>query len=198
MPRAGLLVQMDGSHHPWLQARGPALVLLHAIDAATGAVLGAVFRQREDAAGYLLLLRHLARAHGLPVAVYTDQHGIFKRRAREPLTLEEQLRGRPEPTQVGRTLVELGIQWVPATSPQAKGRVERVGGTFQDRLVSELRLARIRDLDGANAFLSDYIAAPQSPLCTSRGRSTDRVSIDSAKPRSRYHLLLQVSAYRGE
>jgi len=158
MPRAGLLVQMDGSHHPWLQARGPALVLLHAIDDATGAVLGAVFRQREDAAGYLLLLRHLARAHGLPVAVYTDQHGIFKRRAREPLTLEEQLRGRPEPTQVGRTLVELGIQWVPATSPQAKGRVERVGGTFQDRLVSELRLARIRDLDGANAFLSDYIA----------------------------------------
>ena len=197
MPRAGLLVQMDGSHHPWLQARGPALVLLHAIDDATGAVLGAVFRQREDAAGYLLLLRHLARAHGLPVAVYTDQHGIFKRRAREPLTLEEQLRGRPEPTQVGRTLVELGIQWVPATSPQAKGRVERVGGTFQDRLVSELRLAHPCPRRRECLPLRLH-CAPQSPLCTSRGRSTDRVSIDSAKPRSRYHLLLQVSAYRGE
>lgn len=158
MSRAGLLVQIDGSQHPWLQDRGPRMVLLHAIDDATGTVLGAVFREREDAAGYLLLLRQIAASHGLPVAVYTDRHGIFKRTKRLPLTLEEQLRGRPEPTQVGRALAEFGIQWIPATSPQAKGRVERLGGTFQDRLVSELRLAGIRDLDRANAFLPAYLA----------------------------------------
>lgn len=157
MSRAGMLVQMDGSHHPWLQDRGPTLVLLHAIDDATGTVLGAVFREREDAAGYLLLLRQIATSSGLPVAVYTDRHGIFKRAKRTPLTLEEQLRGGPDPTQVGRALTELGIQWIPAASPQAKGRVERLGGTFQDRLVSELRLARVRDLEGANAFLAGYI-----------------------------------------
>src|SRR2546422_961452 len=106
----------------------------------------------------LRLLAPAARAHAPPRALHPAPHGLFKPRAREPLTLEVQLRARPEPTQVGRTLVELGSQWVPATSSQAKGRLERVGGTFQDRLVSELRLARIRDLDGANAFLSDYIA----------------------------------------
>jgi hypothetical protein len=154
---AGFLVQMDGSHHPWLQDRGPALVLLHAIDDVTGTVLGAVFREREDAAGYLLLLRQLVTTHGIPVAVYTDWHGIFKRTTRTPLTLEEQLRGEPAPTQVGRALTELSIQWIPASSPQATGRVERVGGTFQDRLVSELRLAGVRDLAGANAFLPTYV-----------------------------------------
>lgn len=157
MLRAGILVQMDGSHHAWLQDRGPALVLLHAIDDATGLVLGAVFREREDAAGYLLLLHQVATAHGLPVAVYTDHHGIFKRSPRTPLTLDEQLRGGPDPTQVGRALTELGIQWIPASSPQAKGRVERLGGTFQDRLVSELRLADVRDIADANAFLLHYI-----------------------------------------
>jgi transposase len=158
MPRAGMLVQMDGSHHPWLQDRGPAFVLLHAIDDATGTVLGAVFREHEDAAGYLLLLRQVAATHGLPLAVYTDHHGIFHRSKQTPLTLQEQLRGGPDPTQVGRTLAELSIQWIPAASPQAKGRVERLGGTFQDRLVSELRLAKIPDLAGANAFLPTYIA----------------------------------------
>jgi len=158
MPRAGMLVQMDGSHHPWLQERGPALVLLHAIDDATGTVLGAVFREREDAAGYLLLLRQVAATHGLPIAVYTDHHGIFHRSKQTPLTLQEQLRGGPDPTQVGRALAELSIQWIPASSPQAKGRVERLGGTFQDRMVSELRLAGIRDLAGANAFLPTYTA----------------------------------------
>ncbi len=157
MRRAGLLVQMDGSHHPWLEARGPTLVLLHAIDDATGRVLGAVFREREDTAGYLWLLRHLVTTHGVPVAVYTDRHGIFKRDRRTPLTLGEQLRGGPDPTHVGRALAEVGITWIPASSPQAKGRVERVGGTFQDRLVSELRLADVCDLTGANAFLPRYI-----------------------------------------
>lgn len=158
MPRAGMLMQMDGSQHPWLEDRGPALVLLHAVDDATGAILGAVFRHQEDAHGYLLLLRQITTTHGLPLAAYTDRHGIFERSKRTALTVEEQLRGAPPPTHVGRALHDLGIQWIPASSPQAKGRVERQGGTLQDRLVTELRLAGITDLEGANAFLPEYIA----------------------------------------
>ena len=157
LPRAGMLVQMDGSQHDWLEGRGPTLVLLHAVDDATGTALGAVFRLREDAQGYLLLLRQIAATHGLPLAVYTDRHSIFEPTTRAP-TLEEQLTGRLEPTQVGRALQDAGIQWIPAASPQAKGRVERVGGTFQDRLVSELRLAGIREEHDANAFLPGFLA----------------------------------------
>src|SRR5712691_7409158 len=120
MPQTGLLVQLDGSHHPWLEDRGPRLVLLAAIDDATGRVLGAVFRLQEDTHGYFLLLRHLCRRYGLPAAVYTDRHGIFRPDPRTPLTLDEQLRGAPRKTQVGRALSELGIKWIGAHSPQAK------------------------------------------------------------------------------
>jgi transposase len=157
MSQAGLLVQLDGSDHPWLQDRGPRLVLLAAIDDATGDVLAATFRDEEDAYGYLWVLRDIALHYGLPVAIYSDRHGIFHRDKRTPLTLEEQLRGGPDPTQVGRTLRELSIRWIPASSPQAKGRIERLFGTFQDRLRTELRLAGVTDRDGANAFLAAFL-----------------------------------------
>lgn len=158
MPQPGLLVQLDGSDHDWLEGRGPRLVLLAAVDDATGEVLGAVFREQEDAQGYLLLLREIATRTGVPVAVYSDRHGIFKRDPRTPWTLAEQLRGRAEPTHVARALRELGIRWIPAASPQAKGRIERLFGAFQDRLRSELRLAAVNDLAGANAFLPSFLA----------------------------------------
>ncbi|HYM92496.1 MAG TPA: ISNCY family transposase, partial [bacterium] len=157
MPQAGLLVQMDGSHHAWLEARGPRLVLLSAIDDATNRVLGAVFRLAEDAQGYFLLLRQMIRTYGLPVALYTDRHGIFHRDPHTPVTLDEQLRGAPELTQLGRALHELGIRWIPASSPQAKGRIERLFGTFQDRLVSELRVARAATLAEANLVLRAFL-----------------------------------------
>jgi transposase len=144
MPQAGLLVQMDGSHHPWLEDRGPRLVLHAAIDDATGEVLGGVFRPEEDAHGYFLLLRHLIRHYGVPAAAYTDRHGIFHREPQSPQRLAEQLAGTVASTQVGRALQELGIRWIPAFSAQGKGRVERLFGTFQDRLVVELRLANAR------------------------------------------------------
>jgi len=158
-PQAGMLMQMDGSHHAWFEARGPRLALLHAVDDATGKVVGAVFRPQEDATGYLLLLRQVTAAYGLPLAVYTDRHGIFKRAPNQqrPLTVQEQLQGGPAPTQVGRALQELGIQWIPASSPQAKGRIERQGGTFQDRLVVELRLADIKTIEAATAFLPGFL-----------------------------------------
>ena len=157
MPQAGLLVQLDGSHHPWLEDRGPRLVLLAAIDDATGRVLGAVLRLQEDAHGYFLLFRQLIRHYGVPVAVYTDRHGIFRPDPTTPLSLDDQLRGAPRHTQVGRALQELGIPWIGAHSPQAKGRVERLFGTFQDRLVIELRLAQACTLADATRVLARFL-----------------------------------------
>ncbi len=159
MPQPGLLLQWDGSHHDWLEGRGPRLVLQGAIDDATNTVPAAIFRAQEDAHGYFVVLREMIRTHGIPVALYGDRHGIVTNEARpRPLTLDEQLRGHTRPpTQVGRALRELGIQWVPAHSPQAKGRIERLWGTFQDRLVSELRLARARTLEEANAVLQAFL-----------------------------------------
>src|SRR3989304_115817 len=136
MPQSGLLLQWDGSHHAWLEGRGPRLVLHGAIDDATNEVPAATFRAQEEASGYFVVLRELIRTHGIPVALYGERHGIVTNDARpRPLTLDEQLRGHTRPlTQAGRALHELGIHWVPAHSPQAKGRVERLWGTFQDRL----------------------------------------------------------------
>ena len=157
MPQAGLLVQLDGSHHLWLEDRGPRLVLLAAIDDATGYVLAAVFRLQEDIHGYFLLLRHLCRRYGLPAALYTDRHAIFRPDPHTPLSLDDQLRGTPRQTQVGRALHELGIHWIGAHSPQAKGRVERLFGTLQERLVVELRLAGASTLTQANQVVADYV-----------------------------------------
>jgi transposase len=157
MARAGMLVQIDGSHHRWLGAETPLVTLLAAIDDATGAVLGAVFREQEDAAGYLALLLGLVRGVGCPLALYHDRHGIFIRPARERESLAEQLRGQRDLTQVGRALQHLGIGSIRAHSPQAKGRVERLFGTLQDRLVVEMRLAGITTLEAANVFLPGFL-----------------------------------------
>jgi len=158
MARAGMLVQIDGSQHRWLGEAAPACTLLAAIDDATGAVEGAVFREQEDAAGYLELLLGLVQGVGCPHAVYHDKHGIVVRPAGERESLAEQLRGHRDLTQVGRALEQLGIGSVRAHSPQAKGRVERLFGTLQDRLVVELRLAGMTTLEAANAFLPDFLA----------------------------------------
>jgi transposase len=157
MPQAGLLVQLDGSRHDWLEARGPRLTLVGAIDDATGILTGATFREQEDVAGYLEILRDTVRRHGLPSAVYHDRHTIFVAPTKVPLTLEEQLVDRRTPTQFGRALAELGIGSIAAWTPQAKGRIERVWGTLQDRLVTELRLAGAADRNAANRVLRRFI-----------------------------------------
>jgi transposase len=156
MPQAGLLLQVDGSRHDWLEGRGQRLTLVGGIDDATGTVTAAVFRDQEDAAGYLEVLRDTLRRHGTPAAVYRDRHTIFEASDRA-LTLEEQLADTRLPTQVGRALDELGIVSVAAHSPQAKGRVERLWGTFQDRLVTELRLAAAADREAANRVLAAFL-----------------------------------------
>lgn len=157
MPAAGLLLQLDGSRHDWLADRGPRLTLVGAVDDATGALVGATFREQEDAAGYLTVLRDVVRRHGVPVAVYRDRHAIFETSDRGLLTLEEQLADQRLPTQVGRAFGELGITSIAAGSPQAKGRVERSWGTCQDRLVVELRLAAACDLESANRVLARFL-----------------------------------------
>jgi len=157
MPQAGLLVQMDGSHHPWLEDRGPRLVLHAAIDDATGEVLAGVFRLEEDAHGYFLLLRRRLQRYGVPAAAYTDRHGLFHRDPRTPQDIVDELEGAIPSTQLGRAFQELGIRWIPASSPQGKGRVERLFGTFQDRLVAELRLAQAHTLAEAQRVLDRFL-----------------------------------------
>jgi transposase len=161
LPRAreGEMLLLDASLHPWLEDRGPELTLLGFLDEATRKVPVAEFFLTEDARGYFRLLRRLLRRYGVPLSFYGDRHGVFVRND-EHWSVEEQLSGKRQPTQFGRALAQLGVTYIAANSPQAKGRIERLWGTFQDRLSSELRLARAADLDAANQvlrrFLPDY------------------------------------------
>ena len=152
-----MLLQVDGSRHDWLEGRGPRLTLVGGIDDATGRMTGAVFREQEDTAGYLLVLHDTVRRHGIPIAVYRDRHGLFETPRSSLMTLEEQLADTRVPTQLGRAFEELGITSIAARSPQAKGRIERAWGTFQDRLVSELRLAGADDLETADTVLARFL-----------------------------------------
>lgn len=158
MARAGLLLQVDGSRHEWLAGRGPVLTLVGGIDDATGLVTGAIFRDQEDAAGYFTLLVQTVRRHGRPMAIYSDRHGIFWRDPTRHPTLAEELTGKRSLTQLGRALDDADIGWIPARSPQAKGRVERLWGTLQERLVGELRLAGADSLESANTVLGRHLA----------------------------------------
>lgn len=155
-PQAGMMVLWDGSRHDWLEGRGPMLTLVGAIDDASSEFLpGAHFIDQECTVGYLRLLRAIVGEKGVPWSSYGDRHSIFRRND-EHWTLEEELRGTQDPTQLGRALEELGIERIDALSPQAKGRVERLWGTLQDRLVSELRLAGARTVEAANRVLQAY------------------------------------------
>jgi transposase len=153
----GALVQLDASQFAWLEARGPHLALHGAIDDATGAGLALWFRPTEDLHGYVTLLQHLCTTAGLPLALYGDRLGVFVRNDAH-WTLAEELAGAQAPTHFGRILQDLGIGFIVAHSPQAKGRIERFWQTLQDRLVSELRLRGIVTLEAANAFLPTFLA----------------------------------------
>ena len=193
-----MLLQIDGSLFHWCQGPGAKTVLMGAIDDATGKIVFLLFRPSEDQIGYLLLLRTVAQQYGLPMSIYHDRHtctwsqrppmGTRRRRSagvrfcahRSSQLWRKNTRPmaggadahEPDPT-VGlvRVMTELGIEPIPAYSPQAKGRIERLWGTLQDRLTKELRLAGLTTLEAANAYLPGYIArynerfahAPQDP-----------------------------------
>ena len=157
-PRFGMMALTDASRHDWLEGRGPMLTLLGFQDDATGQILAAHFQlEAENTVGYLRALHALIVAHGIPLSLYRDRHSIFQRNDSH-WTLAEQLAGKQSPTQLGRALDQLGIAQIPAYSPQAKGRIERAWRTCQDRLVSELRLARAATLAEANAVLDKFCA----------------------------------------
>lgn len=154
----GMLSQLDGSRHDWLEGRGPHLSLLGLVDDATNKVPAAHFQlECEDSIGYLRLSRSQVEKVGIPWAIYRDQHSTLQRNDSH-WSIEEQLAGRQLPTQVGRAFEEMGIEVIVARSPQAKGRIERTWRTFQDRLISELRLAKAATLEQANAVLEQFLA----------------------------------------
>jgi transposase len=155
--RAGSLVLLDGSPAAWLEARGPALTLHGALDDATGAVLALHFRPTEDLHGYAVVFEQLFTTRGVPVACYGDGTTILVR-SDAHWSLEEELRGAQDPTHLGRVLAELGIGYIRARSPQAKGRIERLWRTLQDRLIAELRLRGVATREAANALLPLFIA----------------------------------------
>ena len=150
MPQEGMLLQVDGSHHAWLEQRGPRFALLLAVDDATGAAVHALFRPVEDARGYFLLLEEIVRRCGIPLALYSDRHGVFK-------ASSDGRRGLKVATQFARAMRELGVTQIFARSPQAKGRVERAAGTFQDRLVTELSDASASTIAEAQAVLERFL-----------------------------------------
>ncbi len=153
----GMMLQTDASPHDWLEGRGPEMDLLGAIDDATGKVVYVHFRKSEDQVGYLLMLRTVALTYGLPHILYHDRHTIL--RSPKQATIEDELAGRQPQSQIQRVMEQLGITSIPALSPQAKGRIERLWQTFQDRLIKEMRLAGIDSLEQANAFLETFIPA---------------------------------------
>ena len=156
-PQEGMLLQTDGSDHDWLEGRGPRFCLIGAIDDATGKVPYALFQEHEDTRGYILMLQEIVLSQGIPQGLYHDRHSIFDISEDKMPSLEDQLVGKEPITQLGRLLEELGIESISANSPQAKGRVERLWETFQDRLCSELRLVGATTLEEAQSVLTHFL-----------------------------------------
>ena len=152
----GAMVLWDGSPHHWLGPNHPPCCLMAAMDDSTGKLLVARFFPFEGSSGYLWLLRELVKRYGIPLVMYHDRHGSLHRNDSH-WSLGEQLAGRQDSTQVGLALETLGIKSIAALSPQAKGRIERLFGTLQDRLIAELRLKGIQSLEEANRFLKIFI-----------------------------------------
>lgn len=156
-PRLGMMVLTDASREDWLEGRGPVLTLIGYQDDATSRVLAARFQEEgEDTVGYLRQLRAMVEGHGVPMSLYRDQHGTFQRNDKH-WSEQEELAGRQSPTQLGRVLEELGIESIRALSAQGKGRIERLWKTFQDRLKSELRLAKAGTVEQANEVLERFV-----------------------------------------
>ena len=151
----GQMVQMDGSHHDWFEGRGPWCVLMGYIDDATGRPF-ARFYTYEGTLPAMDSFKRYIKKHGIPLSVYLDKHTTYKSNGKP--SLEDELNDTAPLSQFERALKELGVEVIHANSPQAKGRVERIFNTFQDRLVKEMRLEKISSIEEANAFLGQYLA----------------------------------------
>ena len=174
-PSFGAMVQMDGSHHDWFEGRGPKCVLMVMVDDATNELHSRFFAEETTRASYDVLAGWV-RKHGLMGSLYVDRDSIY--RCEGVASIAEQLAGKTPQTQFGRAMAHLGVELILANSPQAKGRVERMNETLQDRLVKEMRLAGINDLESANRFLEEkflrafnrkFRRAAASPVDVHRG-----------------------------
>jgi hypothetical protein len=153
-PHYGEMLQMDGSHHDWFEGRGPWCVLMGYIDDATGKVF-ARFYDYEGTIPAMESFKRYSKKYGLPMNVYLDKHSTYKSTAKP--TIQDELNNVKPLSQFERALKELGVEVIHAHSPQAKGRIERLFRTFQDRVVKEMRLRGIRTLEEANQFLEEYL-----------------------------------------
>ena len=178
----GELVQLDGSHHAWFEERAPKCTLLVAIDDATSELMSLHFAQEETTLAYFALMHEYLPKIGRPLSVYTDKAGIFIK------TVDT---GAAEPTQFGRALDELDIELICANSPQAKGRVERVNATLQDRFVKELRLRNINSIDVANLYAREYLADHNR-----RFARAPQTSFDAHRKVEKIHDLARILAVR--
>jgi transposase len=166
----GELIQIDGSDHRWFEERGAACSLLVFIDDATGKLMQLRFVPSESTSSYFDCLRGYLDAHGCPVAFYSDKHTVFR--------INRDAKGGAGMTQFGRALAELNIEIICANSSQAKGRVERVNRTLQDRLVKELRLDDVCDMQAGNDFLPEFL-----------NRFNEKFSVRAAKPEDLHRRL---------
>lgn len=165
-PCFGELVQIDGSPHDWFEGRAEPCCLIVFIDDATSKLVALHFVEAECTQGYFDAIRKHIEKHGRPLTYYSDKHSIFR------INIPEAKLGNGE-TQYSRACRELGIDVINANSPQAKGRVERVNKTLQDRLVKELRLRRISRIDEANKFLAEYIEQHNQQFAVEPASKTD-------------------------
>ncbi len=185
----GELVMMDSSPFRWLEERGPQLQLIALIDDATSRIWGR-FAEQDTTEENLRTLQGWLERHGRPVALYTDQNSLFV--TSRPAPVEEQLAGKPARTQFGRALSELGVEWIAAHSPQAKGRIENLFGTLQDRLVKELRLAQVNTVERANQFLAEVFV----PFWEERFARVPQQAREAHRPLDREHRLEQILSVR--
>lgn len=162
----GELVQIDGSEHRWFEDRGPPCSLLVFVDDATGRLMQLRFVRSESAFTYFEALELYLKHHGAPIAFYSDKHSVFR-------VTRQDAKGGQGMTQFGRALSELSIEILCANSSQAKGRVERMNRTLQDRLVKELRLAGICDMEAGNAFLPGFVVAYNARFAIAPARAED-------------------------
>ncbi len=184
----GELVQWDTSEHDWLEERGEKIYLIVMIDDATSRAWGRFARHDSTPENLCVLWGWLER-YGRPLAYYTDKASLF--RPNRPQQIEEQLQDRLPKTQIGRALEELDIGWIPAHSPQAKGRIERCFGTLQDRLVKGLRIARVSTLAGANQYLEQDFW----PLWERRFTVVPAKATDAHRPLGREHDLAAILSH---
>ncbi len=166
----GQMVQADGSHHDWFEGRGPWCVLMGQIDDATNKV-SAEFHDHEGTLPFMASFKSYIKNKGIPISVYIDRHTTYK--SNKKPSIEDELENREPLTQVGRALRELGVEVIFAHSAPAKGRIERLFRTFQDRLVKEMRLRKIKSIEEANSFLKEYLPGYNKRFAVPAAKNAD-------------------------